>query len=164
MSQTGSSGVCKCVYFSNTFRDHWFSPLAGSVDPVDLLWTRPELGFLLLKVKVAQSCLTLCDAMDYTVHGILQNTGVSSLSLLQGIFPAQGSNPGLPTLQVNSLSAKPQGKPDPLVEGGRNGVSSPQRAMLIHSLCLTVLKMSVCPFLYYVAALILSWSHLELWG
>ena len=24
------------------------------------------------KVKVAQSCLTLCDPMDYTVHGILQ--------------------------------------------------------------------------------------------
>ena len=23
-------------------------------------------------VKVAQSCLTLCDLMDYTVHGILQ--------------------------------------------------------------------------------------------
>ena len=26
----------------------------------------------LLKVKVTQSCLTLCDPMDYTVHGILQ--------------------------------------------------------------------------------------------
>ena len=24
------------------------------------------------KVKVAQSCLTLCHPMDYTVHGILQ--------------------------------------------------------------------------------------------
>ena len=27
---------------------------------------------------------------------ISQNTGVGSLSLLQGIFPTQGSNPGLP--------------------------------------------------------------------
>ena len=26
----------------------------------------------LQKVKVTQSCLTLCDPMDYTVHGILQ--------------------------------------------------------------------------------------------
>ena len=26
---------------------------------------------MLLKVKVAQSCLTLCDPMDYRVHGIL---------------------------------------------------------------------------------------------
>ena len=29
-------------------------------------------GHLSLKVKVAQSCLTPCDPMDYTVHGILQ--------------------------------------------------------------------------------------------
>ena len=27
-----------------------------------------------VKVKVAQSCLTLCDPKDYTVHGILQAT------------------------------------------------------------------------------------------
>ena len=33
--------------------------------------------------------------MDYTIHGILQNTGVGSRSLLQGIFPTQGLNPGL---------------------------------------------------------------------
>ena len=26
----------------------------------------------ILKVKVARLCLTLCDPMDYTVHGILQ--------------------------------------------------------------------------------------------
>ena len=25
-----------------------------------------------VKVKVTQSCVTLCDLMDYTVHGILQ--------------------------------------------------------------------------------------------
>ena len=49
-------------------------------------------------LKVAQSCPTLCDP-----HGLYspwnslgQNTGVGSLSLLQGIIPAQGSNPGLP--------------------------------------------------------------------
>ena len=49
-----------------------------------------------VKVKVAQSCPTLCNPMDYTVHGILpgQNTGMSSCSLLQGIFPTQGLNPG----------------------------------------------------------------------
>ena len=28
--------------------------------------------FLFSEVKVAQLCLTLCDPMDYTVHGILQ--------------------------------------------------------------------------------------------
>ena len=29
-------------------------------------------GWCEVKVKVAQLCLTLCDPMDYTVHGILQ--------------------------------------------------------------------------------------------
>ena len=49
------------------------------------------------EVKVAQSCLTLWP-MDYTAHGMNspgQNTGVGSLSLLQGIFPTQILNPGL---------------------------------------------------------------------
>ena len=44
-------------------------------------------------MKVAQSCLTLCNPMDYRVHGILQvwkgNTGMGSLSL--GDLP----NPGI---------------------------------------------------------------------
>ena len=31
-----------------------------------------EIIILSRKVKVAQSCPTLCDPMDYTVHGILQ--------------------------------------------------------------------------------------------
>ena len=48
------------------------------------------------EVKVFQSCLTLCDLMDYTVHGILQARILEcSLSLLQGILPTHGSNPGL---------------------------------------------------------------------
>ena len=52
--------------------------------------------------EVAQSCLTLCDPMDYSlpgssVYGILQgkNTGVGCHLLLQGIFLTQGSNLGL---------------------------------------------------------------------
>ena len=52
---------------------------------------------------VAQSSLTLCDSMDCSppgssVHGNSpgKNTGVSCHTLLQGIFPTQGSNPGLP--------------------------------------------------------------------
>ena len=37
-------------------------------------------------MKVAQSCPILCNSMDYTDHRILQaqNTGLGSLSLLQG--------------------------------------------------------------------------------
>ena len=51
-----------------------------------------------VKVKVAKSCLILCDSMDYYSpwNSLGQNTGVGSLFLLQQIFPTQGSNPGLP--------------------------------------------------------------------
>ena len=38
-----------------------------------------------------------------------QNTGVGSLSFLQGIFPTQGSNPGLP--HCRQILYQPQGKP-----------------------------------------------------
>ena len=41
-----------------------------------------------MKVKVAQSCLTLCDPMVYTVHGILQ-----ARILQWGAFPfSRGSS------------------------------------------------------------------------
>ena len=46
-----------------------------------------------LKVKVAQLCLTLWPS-PWNSPG--QDIGVGSLSLLQGIFPSQGLNPGLP--------------------------------------------------------------------
>ena len=36
---------------------------------------------------------------------------MGSLSLLQRIFPTQGSNPDGPTFQVDSLPAEPPGKP-----------------------------------------------------
>ena len=39
-----------------------------------------------------------------------QNTGVGSLSLLQGIFPTQGSNPGLPHRRQILYHSEPQGK------------------------------------------------------
>ena len=52
---------------------------------------------------VAQFCPTLCDLMDrsppgFSAHGDSpgMNTGVGCHSPLQGIFPTQGSNPGLP--------------------------------------------------------------------
>ena len=48
-------------------------------------------------MKVTQSCLTFCDPMDCSPwNSPGQNTGVGSLSLLQGILPTQGLNPGLP--------------------------------------------------------------------
>ena len=48
-------------------------------------------------MKAAQSRLTLCDPVDNTIirHSSGQNTGVGSLSLLQGIVLTQESNWGL---------------------------------------------------------------------
>ena len=52
---------------------------------------------LKVKMKVAQSCLTLCDPVDCSPwNSPGQNTGVGSLSFLQEIFPTQESNRGLP--------------------------------------------------------------------
>ena len=47
-----------------------------------------------VKVKVSQSCPTLCDHKD-PWNSLGQNTRVGSHSLLQGIFPNQGLNQGL---------------------------------------------------------------------
>ena len=48
-------------------------------------------------MKVAQLCPNLCSPVDYSpLNSLGQNTGVGSLSLLQGIVPIQGSNPCVP--------------------------------------------------------------------
>ena len=63
----------------------------------NIVMVRDRVYIMVVKLKVTQSCQTLCNP-----HGLYspwnspgQNTGVGSLSLLQGIFPTQGSNPGL---------------------------------------------------------------------
>ena len=71
-----------------------------------------------MKVKITQSCLALrelhglCSPLNYAG----QNTGLGSLSLLQWIFPIQGSSQSrdqtqVSALQADSLPAEPQGKP-----------------------------------------------------
>ena len=67
---------------------------------------------MLLVMKLTQSCLTLCDPMDYTVHGILQTRILEWVAVP---FLWDLSNPGLeptsPTLQVDSLPGEQPGKP-----------------------------------------------------
>ena len=52
-------------------------------------------------MTISENCSVVSDSLQ--PHGLYspwnspgQNTGVGNLSLLQGIFPTQGSNPGLP--------------------------------------------------------------------
>ena len=47
-------------------------------------------------MKVVQLWPTLCNPMDHPYNSPGQSTGVGSHSLLQGIFPTQGLNLGLP--------------------------------------------------------------------
>ena len=66
----------------------------------------------LSEVKVTQSCPTLCDPMDYIVHGILQATILEWVAFpFSRDPPNPGSEPRTPALQADSLSAEPPGKP-----------------------------------------------------
>ena len=76
------------------------APLRPAGIPVFGLWRGARVSVAGL---VAQLCLTLCDPMDLSPPGSSahrdspgKNTGVGCHALLQGTFPTQGSNPGLP--------------------------------------------------------------------
>ena len=75
-----------------------------------------KLNFIIMKwVKVAQSCLTLCDPVDYSlpgssVHEILQARILEWVAYV-GNLPDPGVKLGSPVLQVDSLSADLPGKP-----------------------------------------------------
>ena len=64
-----------------------------------------------VKVKFSQSCLTLCNPMDYTIHGILQTRLLDWVAFPFSDLLNPGIEPRSPTLQADSLPAKPQGKP-----------------------------------------------------
>ena len=61
-----------------------------------------------MKVKAAQSCPTLCDPMDYTVHGILQ---ARILEWVAVPFSRGSSQPRSSALQVDSLPVEPPRTP-----------------------------------------------------
>ena len=65
-----------------------------------------------VKVKVAQSCPTLCNPIDYTVYGILQARILEWVALPFSRGSSQPRvEPRSPALQVDSLPVEPQGKP-----------------------------------------------------
>ena len=86
----------------------WQLPMSGQTR---LLLPFFFVSHMKVKVKVAQWCLTLCDPVDCTVHGILQ------ARILEWVaFPfSRGSfqpriKPRSPALQVDPLPAEPPGK------------------------------------------------------
>ena len=65
---------------------------------------------------VAQSCLTLCDLMEPTRllcpwDSLGKNTASGSHALLLGIFPTQGSNPGISHCKQILYHVSHQGSP-----------------------------------------------------
>ena len=77
---------------------------------------------LTVKVEVTQPCPNLCDPIDYTVHGILQARILEwvGFPFSPGDLPNPGVKPRSPALRVDSLPAKPQGKPKNTGVGSRS--------------------------------------------
>ena len=70
------------------------------------------------KSEIYQSCLTLCDLLDYTVHGILQARILEWVAIpFSRDLPNPGIEPRSTILQVDYLPAEPPGKPKNTGEG-----------------------------------------------
>ena len=81
-----------------------------------VVWYSHILKNFLQSILSSKSCSVISDSLQpcelYSPRNSPgQNTEMGSLSLLQGIFPTQGSNPGLPHCRQIFLPAEPQGKP-----------------------------------------------------
>ena len=80
---------------------------SGITDRFLTVWAT---GKFKVKVKVGQ-CPSVCNPMDYTVHGILQTR---ILEWVAFPFSRASSQPGIeprsPALQADSLTTEPQGK------------------------------------------------------
>ena len=64
-----------------------------------------------VKLKVTQSCPTLCNPINYTVHGIHQVRILDWVTIHNSRFlPNPGIEPKSPTFQEVSLSVEPQGE------------------------------------------------------
>ena len=76
-----------------------------------LVWTNLDW---VSGVKVTQLYPTLCDSMNWTIQSMELSRPkywMGSLSLLQGIFPIQGLNPGLPHFRRILYQLSHQGTP-----------------------------------------------------
>ena len=98
---------------------HWNSwrPRLKASSEVEVFWWPLSCGCCLVaKMQERQSCSVVSDSLQ--PHGLYslwnspgQNTGVGSLSLLQGISPTHGSNPGLLHCRVILYQLNQKGSP-----------------------------------------------------
>ena len=73
----------------------------------------PQRTYLMGESESHSVVSTLCDPMDYTVHGILQARILEWVDKFPppGDLPNPGIEPRSSTLQADSLPAEPPGKP-----------------------------------------------------
>ena len=110
---------------SPTRHSHWPVSSSSFISPPPPPPTLASVSFLstlmnllwLCCGSVAKSCWTLCDPMDCSlsgpsVHGVFpgKDIRVGCHSLLQGIFPTQGSNSGFLYWQAGFLPSEPPGR------------------------------------------------------
>ena len=116
------------ICFSST-QSHFSDLTVRELDELEWLKMSSTRG---VKVKVTQLCPTLCDPMDYAVHGILQ---ARILEWVAVPFSRGSSQPRdwtqVSALQVDSLPAEPQGKPK---NTGVGSLSLLQQIFLIQEL------------------------------
>ena len=105
---TGYSWNAKIILFTNEDYEHLERLYKIECNRIGCLFSP-----LKVKVEVTQSCPTLWNPLDsYSPWNSLdQNTGVGSLSLPPGIFPTQGSNPGLPYCRWILYQLSHKGRP-----------------------------------------------------
>ena len=124
---------------------------------------------------VTQSCLTLCNPIDcnlpgFSVHGdsLGKNTRMGCHALLQGLFPTQGSNPGLP--HCRRILYQQSHKRSPSIKTfidkyshflssifQFSSVAQPHGLHAAHQASLSLLSPKVCP-----SSCPLNWYHLIL--
>ena len=73
---------------------HWVPAMSQVLSAGTVEGTTVNIHSPTTPEKTCESCSVVSNSATLNSPG--QNTGVGSLSLLQGIFPTQGSNPGLP--------------------------------------------------------------------
>ena len=71
------------------------SVVSNSSDPVDYSLPGSSVHGIFQAKVLEWGAIAFSDGPYSPWNSLRQNTGVGSLSLLQGIFPTQGSNPGL---------------------------------------------------------------------
>jgi len=101
----------------NSHKEKKYSIILVNFSSVFIQWGSHCLELCVLCL-VTQSCVTLCNPMDYSpagssVHGDSpsKSTGVGCHAVLQGIFRTQGSKSGLPHCRQIFYHLSHQGSP-----------------------------------------------------